>query len=245
MPQPLPTILAKVQPLILDGSNGVRLQLIKLFQALPSEKLAEHVEQLLLYVRAGLTHLAAEIRSTSLDVLQWLLDIAGDEVVSCPGGWAKTLRCFVGLLGWQGNDAGNWSFARASFGKASNESKIVVKQLNALGSFLKAGIAPPLDKTSIKEDTGFPVWHYSQHTIPARSHCFQHLDLFGTRREEESQMFEDRADRYRHLEEWGRSAITEGLERAKKEGGEVGRAAGFVAKVLADGIAAFEADVQT
>ena len=48
-----------------------------------------------------MTHLATEIRLFGLDVLEWLLQVAGDEVVSCAGGWVKMLKCFLSLLGWQ------------------------------------------------------------------------------------------------------------------------------------------------
>jgi pre-rRNA-processing protein IPI1 len=85
-----------------------------------------------------MTHLAGDIRLSSLDVLEWLLRVAGDEVVGCAGGWVKTLNCFLGLLSWQTDALGKWSSSKAILGKAGGESKIVVKQMNAFALFLKS-----------------------------------------------------------------------------------------------------------
>lgn len=139
LPQPPSVIILAVQRLILDGSNSVRQQLLKLLQALPKADITGHTDLLLLHTRAGMTHLATDIRTFALDVLEWLLEVAGDEVVSCAGGWVKTLKCFLSLLGWQNESSGKWS-APKSFGKAAGDSKVQVKQMNALASFLRAGL---------------------------------------------------------------------------------------------------------
>jgi pre-rRNA-processing protein IPI1 len=74
-----------------------------------------------------MTHLASDIRIFALDVLEWLLRVAGDEVVSCAGGWVKMLKCFLGLLGWQnGGSSGKWSVTQ-SFGKAGGDAKVQTK----------------------------------------------------------------------------------------------------------------------
>lgn len=49
--------------------------------------------------------MAADIRSTSLDVLGWLLSTAGDETVGSAGGWVKTMKCFLSVLGWNMDDS--------------------------------------------------------------------------------------------------------------------------------------------
>ena len=59
------------------------------------------VEKTLLYVRAGLTHIAPGVRESAADALGWLLDVTGDEVVGCAGGWAKTLKAICVTLTWR------------------------------------------------------------------------------------------------------------------------------------------------
>ncbi|CAC9893067.1 unnamed protein product [Aureobasidium pullulans] len=168
LPLPVATILPKIQPLILDASNSVRAALTNLLRALPPAHIATHVDHILLYVRAGMTHLAAEIRASSLDVLEWLLQTAGQELVSCAGGWLKTLQCFLTLLGWQSSKqeqaAGNWSSERAA----------------------------------------------------------------------RKRSFDDVAVR----------AVARGIQAAKKEGGEIGRAASGLEKALVDGMGEFHRDVE-
>lgn len=53
LPQPVSVILPALLPLILDASNNVRTQLLKLLRALPTTDVEDHVAQLLPYVRAG------------------------------------------------------------------------------------------------------------------------------------------------------------------------------------------------
>jgi hypothetical protein len=73
LPQPASVIIPVAQRLILDGTNSVRQQLLKLLQSLPQADIASHADQLLLHTRAAMTHLANEIRTFGLDVLDWLL----------------------------------------------------------------------------------------------------------------------------------------------------------------------------
>ena len=242
LPQPVAVILPEVQRLILDGSNSVRQQLLKLLQSLPPADIAGHADQILLYTRAGMTHLAGDIRLSSLDVLEWLLRVAGDEVVGCAGGWMKTLKCFLGLLSWQTDALGKWSSSKAILGKAGGESKIVVKQMNAFASFLRAGLLALSEETQMSNviSTSFPLWHLEQHTLPQRSNAFGHLNLYGALRDEEIEMYEDREDRQRVFHEKVEAAIMAGLENAKKSGGELGRAAAQLRKAIVDGMADFQ-----
>ena len=140
LPQPLSALLPKLYPLVLDGSSTVRTQLLKLFRSLPSGEMEDHVAEILPYVRAGMTHLAADIRLFAVDVLCWLLEDAGSEVVSCAGGWYKTLSCFLTILGWSTQDSMKWSSNRARFGKSGSEGRPMAKTLLALAEFLNAGI---------------------------------------------------------------------------------------------------------
>ncbi|KAF2798900.1 pre-rRNA-processing protein-like protein ipi1 [Melanomma pulvis-pyrius CBS 109.77] len=241
LPQPSSVILPAVQRLVLDGSNKVREQLLKLLQSLPKGDIASHSDQLLLHTRAGMTHLAAEIRVFALDVLEWLLGAAADEVVSCAGGWVKMLKCFLGLLGWQTDTSGKWSTPK-SFGKAGGDTKVQVKQMGALALFLKAGLVPltvaPIDLSG----NGFPLWQTEHHVLSQRSNAYAHLNLFGAPRDEEAEMYEDREDRQRVFHERAELAIVAGLEQATKGGGELGRAAAHLRKIVKEGMADYRGE---
>ena len=235
LPQPASVIIPAVQRLILDASNAVRQQLLKLLRVLPENDVATHADQLLLHTRAGMTHLSLEIRTFALDVLQWLIGIAGDEVVSCAGGWVKMLKCFLSLLVWKSEGEGKWSQAK-SYGKT--DAKLQVKQIDALTSFLRAGLYH--SQTALAtDDSDFPLWQTKHHMLSERSNVYAHLNLFSATRDEESEMFEDREDRQRVFHDRAEAAVITGLEQALKAGGEMGRAAAQLRKVVRDGMAGF------
>lgn len=236
LPQPLSSVLPKIYPLILDGSNGVRQQTLKFLRALPRNELPDHVPELLPYVRAGMTHLAADIRFFSIEVLAWLIEIAPNEVVSCAGGWVKTLNCFLAVLGWHAQDSAKWSSNRVSFGKASGDGKAQVRGLQVLADFLNAGLG--LAKNSFQVDENeqpwatFPMWHMESHELPKRSNAYAYLNLFDSQKDDDMDMLEDREDRIRVFREQFAPSVEVGLTSARKDGGEVGRAAGLVTKAL-------------
>jgi pre-rRNA-processing protein IPI1 len=190
-----------------------------------------------------MTHLASEIRLFALDVLEWLLRVAGDEVVSCAGGWAKMLKCFLGLLGWQSHNTGKWSVTQ-SFGKTNNDAKVQTKQINALTLFLRAGLVPnQKGKPLAMEASCFPLWQMQHHVVSERSNAYAHLNLFGAARDEEAEMYEDREDRQRVFHDRAEAAVVAGLEQAIKGGGELGRAAAQLRKVVKEGMADYNGDV--
>ncbi|KAF2689586.1 rRNA processing protein Ipi1 [Lentithecium fluviatile CBS 122367] len=245
LPQPTSVIIPAVQRLILDGSNAVRQQLLKLLQSLPKDEIAGHADQLLLHTRAGMTHLATDIRIFALGLLEWLLGVAGIEVVSCAGGWAKTLKCFLSLLSWQTDSSSKWS-ASKSFGKGAGDSKVHVKQMNALAAFLRVGLLPP-SQTTVTNMNGvstFPLWQTAHHILTERSNVYAHLNLFGAARDEEAEMYEDREDRQRIFRDRAEAAVAAGLEQATKGGGEMGRAAAQLRKLVKAGMADFHGEEQ-
>lgn len=240
LPQPAGLIISKVQPLVHSKSNGVRQQLVKLLQTLPAGDIAGNVDQLLLWTRAGMTHLSADVRSSSLNILDWLLQVAGDEVVSCAGGWFKTLKSFLSLLGWQARVDHDSHWTNRSTSTHPSDAKAQARILTSLASFLRAGLAPPTDPApDISAQLNFPLWHTDQHLRPTRSNAFAYLNLFGPPRDEEAEMYEDREDRQRVFYERFQPAIAAGLEEAKKAGGEVGRAASAVRKAIDEAMADF------
>lgn len=197
-----------------------------------------------------MTHLASEIRIFALDVLDWLLRVAGDEVVSCAGGWVKMLKCFLGLLGWQkpgpsgsgAGAAGKWSVTQ-SFGKAGGDAKVQTKQINALTAFLRAGLVPNQKGAPLVAQNGcFPLWQVQHHVISERSNAFAHLNLFGAARDEEAEMYEDREDRQRVFHDRAEAAVVAGVEQAIKGGGELGRAAAALRKAVKEGMVDYNGD---
>ncbi|KAK5130604.1 hypothetical protein LTR08_001923 [Meristemomyces frigidus] len=242
LPQPASLVVLKAQPLILDGSNGVRQQLLKLLKALPGD--IGPLEQLLLYTRAGMTHLSTDIRSSALDVLAWLLHTHPSAVLSCPGGWIKSLKTFQTLLSWQGGVSangtstttnGNWSATKTATNLGSN--KLLVHQLNTLATLLTAALTPePTSSTNTSESRAaslFPLCHADAHGLPKKSNPFGYLNLFGAPRDAEGEIYSDAGSRAEIFRELGLlEAFRQGVGEAKKEGGEVGRAASGVEKGL-------------
>lgn len=240
LPQPASVVLTKVNPLILDGSLSVRQQLLKLLRTLPQGDLGS-LEQTVLYARAGLTHLSTDIRITALYVLDWLLEANGEVVVSVAGGWVKNLQTFQNLLSWQGvpnaNSSasnGNWSKVKPASNLGSN--KLLVHQLTTLSHLLTNGLARPSQDphASARQAAAlFPLWHTDAHAIPTKSNCFSYLNLFGAPRDLESEVYDDVEERTNVFIDLNlRSAFEHGVSEAKKEGGEIGRAAAMVDKAL-------------
>ncbi|CAG8884370.1 unnamed protein product [Penicillium nalgiovense] len=170
LPQPVSVILPSLLPLILDGATSVRTQLLKLLRTLPPGDVEDHVAQLLPYVRAGMTHLAADVRSSAVEILSWMVEAAGESTVSCAGGWIKTLNCFLSVLGWHTEESSQWSSSRASFGKSGSQGKPMVKTLGALAVFLDAGIGKPsVDgvDSEMSGDDESPDWPFPFARLPS------------------------------------------------------------------------------
>ncbi|KAL4870486.1 hypothetical protein BDV12DRAFT_195424 [Aspergillus spectabilis] len=248
LPQPVSSILPPLLPLILDSNTSVRGNLLKLFKVLPENDIQDHVGQLLPYVRAGMTHLAADVRGSAVEVLSWLVSVAGEEVVMCAGGWVKTMNCFLSVLGWHGQGDSKWTStnptptSKATFGKAGSKGKPQVRVLAVLAEFLAAGLSDPsqiqhqsgdTDMDSTDGETGsFPILQTRAQMIPLTAAPYLYLNLFGAPRDEEGEMYETREDRWRVFEGRFLAAVEKGVEGARSEGGEVGRASAGVRKVL-------------
>jgi pre-rRNA-processing protein IPI1 len=231
LPATSSTVLNSICPLILDGTGSVRNQLLKLFQALPSEDVRDNVIKILPYMRAGMTHLSRDIRVSAVDFLSFLTKVAGPELVSSIGGWFQTLECFTTVLGWRSPEASKWSSTKASF---SGDVKSTVRIMQVLAEFLQAGLVSddhglPADNSMALE---FPLCQTDSISIPTKSNAYAYLNLFGASLEIEKQMLEDREDRWEAYVKSFQPAIVSGIDESKKEGGELGRAAGSLVKVL-------------
>lgn len=188
-----------------------------------------------------MTHLSTDIRLAALDLLDWLLASNGEAVVSCAGGWVKTLKTFQNLLSWtaQGSiissaTGAKWSNTKAASSLGSN--KLLVHQINTLTKFLNAGLKPRAhdpNALAVKAAQEFPMWHTEAHIMPTKSNCYGYLNLFGAPRDLDSEMYDDPGERAEALHESGLyDAFKYGVGEAKKEAGEVGRAASGLEKAL-------------
>ena len=185
-----------------------------------------------------MTHLAADIRTDALAVLEWLVEVAKGDVVTCPGGWVKTLNCFMSMMGWAvSSGSTKWTSAsKASFGKAG---KSLPRQLSVLAQFVRAGLVESDVDSGPLDGAMFPLCDVERHMIPTRSNAFAHLNLFGSLRDEEGEMYIDREDRQRAFHKRFQAVVEIGIENAKKEAGEAGRAAALLTKTLKDGMSGY------
>lgn len=229
-----PTLISKLLPLISDAAGPVRAQLLKLFMTLPAVEVRNHAEKCAMYIRAGMTHLSTDISGDSLSVLEWLLNVARDELVSCPGGWVKTLNSFCALMGWTVSASGGWSAAPKA-GLKAKDAQSRARQLGVLTKFVEAGLAPE----AAAERNSNAYWD-SIYLPPRTPHAFSYLNLFGTRRDEEADMYNDRESRQRIFHRRFEGSFAKGLEQTKKEGGLIGRSASSLDKAVKEGMAGFE-----
>ncbi|RPA96425.1 hypothetical protein L873DRAFT_1694498 [Choiromyces venosus 120613-1] len=246
----LPTtssLISSLLPLILDPAASVRAQLLTLLSHLPQTHIALHTRKILLFVNSAMTHISSEIRADSPKFLDWLVGACGEDVFSA-GGWGVCLRGLCGCLGFAG--AGG----SGAGGKASSivlpkvqDVKIALPHLSVLTKVLEAGLVGRVDVEGQEDGRrrrpdGLHV-SYEAHKLPSRSNAYASLGLFeplgavskdGVLQEAEP---EDRVSRMRYLTGGGSGravfdSLTAGLGRLKKDGGEVGRAAGKALAVL-------------
>lgn len=232
------TLLAKLLPLISDSSTPVRNQLLKLFRALPGEQVRYGVEQAIMFIRAGMTHLSADISNDAIGFLDWLVDVAGEDLVACPGGWIKTLNTFCAMLGWTATAGKNgWSSGGRSGSVRGKAALNQARTVEALGKFLQAGFDPE-EFTSSEPDTYLD----DIYRIPEGSNAFAYLNLTGPRRDEDGEMYADRESRQRVFHRRFLEPISKGVNACKKEGGTSGRAAAGLDQLLrsSDGMGDYE-----
>ncbi|KAK5199409.1 rRNA processing protein [Exophiala xenobiotica] len=231
LPINMNSLLNSLCPLILDGSSGVRTQLLKLFQTLPVDEVRDNVTRILPFMRAGMTHLSRDIRVSAIDFLSYLIDVAGSELVSCSGGWYQTLQCFTTVLGWRSPNADKWSSSKASF---SGDVKSTARIMQVLSDFLQTGLAVDNAATSgpAPMAVNFPLWHPDFLAIPHKSNAYAPLNLFGVQQDDEKQVLDDQEDRFRVYRTHFQPLVLAGVDAAKKEGGELGRASGLLVKTL-------------
>ena len=215
----------------------MRNQLLKLLQVLPKGNLDYYAEQVMLYIRAGMTHLAVDIRRSTLDIFDWAMGVCGRELLESPGGWIKTLKTFLILLGWSSGEKSSTKWSSNAVSVSGNE-RIMSKALATLASFLELGLIE--SETSSYDEAQlawewFPLRHTWLHMMPTTSHAYRRLNLFGAPRDEEGEVYGD-VDARRESFRTYQGAFEKGVEGTRKAGGELGRAGGKVAKVISEGM---------
>ncbi|KAI2615356.1 Rix1 complex component [Hypoxylon sp. NC1633] len=236
-----PTLLQKILPIMSDSSGPVRGQLLKLLRNLPADEIRPHVEKIMLYIRGTMTNISQEVKDDGLNYMEWLLDIAGEDVISSAGCWVKPLRDFMSVLGWTVNVAPTtaakkgWTSApRTTFG-AKKYGQSFPRQMLVLSKFLEMGFKPGMPTPWTPND-----WFSNISCVPRKTDPFGYIGLFKPPRDEEGEIYRSREDRQDIFQKRFRTAMEEGVEMAKKEGGTAGRAAATLDQVLQDGMGDYE-----
>lgn len=232
---PAQLILEKALPLITDGSPAVREQLLKLLQTLPANQCRGYEGRVVLYLQTGLTHIASGVCRSALDLCKWASETFGATLTSCPGGWFKVLKCFLLLLGWQpasnGREANKeWSGGGTAIEKLTKEAKLMVKVLETFASFLVLGLSSPEPEPDANQ-AAFPG--FRPHLIPTHPKPFARLGLFEAPTDIEDQLYDDVDARKAVFTAQFQRTVTKGIQTAKQQGGELGRAAGLLSKAAA------------
>ena len=212
------------------------------------------IERLAGFVRAAMTDMSSAVRADAVAFLDWLLDARANLLLACPGGWPRTLRTFVVMLGWSGYFAGGvdskagpatadekgWTSApRTTFG-ADRSGVAYVRQIGSLARFVAAGLKTTTttgDPGSGVGDRQHPGFSFYDHLwgMPAGPFPYAHLQLHLQDEYNRQYLDEDmRRDFFRrHMMD----GMLKAVEDARREGGAAGRAASVLAKAIRDGIA--------
>ena len=238
LPQPTKALLPKVLLLAQDANEGVRAQVLKFLQALPPQDVRENIETISRYLRLALTHLAVTIRSSAVDALGFILEIAGDELVSCLWGWVETLKCLIAVLGWDESKTGDgWTSHNP---KTTNDSRVMGKYLRLLTTVLQAGLSRP-SKDPEPAEIWFPGYQMDRYMIPQGSNPYGYLNLFGPATSEDEQGHDTHQERQNVFNQRFRPIVERGLVNARTEGGDVGRAAVKAHDAMSAAMNGFEA----
>lgn len=228
-------VLIKLLPLISDSSTPVRAQLLKFFRTLPREDVKHSVQNIIVYLRAGITHLSSDISNDSLGVMEWLLDMADDELVACLGGWFKTLSAFCATMGWSVSSSSSGWTSGARAGLKPKDAQSLARQITALSRFIEAGF-----RAGTVEGTKASEYWDNLYRLPRTVDGFGYLNLSDERSDEEGEIYSSREARQQVFRRRFLAGVSKGIERAKKEGGSTGRAASLLDEILQQGMGDFE-----
>lgn len=195
-------ILVATAPLITDSDRNVRSGCRNLLKQHEPHYVAASTDVILLYVHAAMTHINPGVRAESIQVLDWLLDVASGEVQRI--GFEKTLHLFPSLLGFADKGSGGVVVALAFTPKTR------VNHLQVLRKLIKQGSTPdaPASNILFHPDT-------AKFLLPPVSDPYT------------SETTEDCAARLEVLEGL-KPTFLSGLSNISREGGEIGRLAAKV-----------------
>ncbi|KAI1813167.1 Rix1 complex component [Poronia punctata] len=240
------TLLQKVLPLMPDSSRSVRSNLLKLLRQIPADEVRPHLQKAMLYIRGAMTHLSQDIKDDGLSYMEWLLDVAGDELVASPGCWVKPLKDFMSVLGWTVSNSatvatnGGWTSApRTTFG-SKKFGQSFPRQMTVLAKFLDLGFKSEAPNPWTPND-----WVDGIMVLPRIPDPFGYLGLFKPPRDEDGEIYRNRQDRQEIFARRFMDAVETGVDMAKKEGGAAGRAAALLDQALADGMRDYERPTRT
>jgi pre-rRNA-processing protein IPI1 len=168
------SVLTKLLPLVLDTSSSVRKQLLVLLKALPIREVSADTARILVFVRAGLTHLSSDISNDALSLLTWLLDVAPYETIVCQGGWLQTLRSLCSILGWSSPVDGGWSDGKNQY-HVSIHAKPQAERLTVLARLLNIGLQQ--DPAPDLKGVDFNVWSSLMFTSAVQCPVLNHLEI--------------------------------------------------------------------
>lgn len=175
-----------------------------------------------------MTHLSADISNDSLGFMEWLLEAADEDVVSCPGGWVKTLNTFCATLGWATSaKKDGWSSGGGRSGPKGKAAQHQARSLDAMTKFLRAGFKPEMALPSNSR----AYWD-NLYRISRDPNAFAYLNLTGPRRDEDGEMYTNRESRQRVFHRRFLDSVAKGVFQVQKEGGVTGRAASSLDQVL-------------
>ena len=105
------------------------------------------------------------MRLTGLDTMEWLLNVAGPQLIASPGGWLKTLNGMIAGLGWGAlrldAAAGSWRGLLRSrrFQGPRDQERLKTRQLeDSLSLLLETGFRSSMPSVKKRTPKGLRRW---------------------------------------------------------------------------------------
>lgn len=229
------SIVNSISPLILDTSASVRDTLLELFKTFNPVSVEPHSSLIMLYVHSAMTHLTPEIRAQSTQFLDYLIDVAPQEISRLS--FIKTMNCFFPLFGWPLENssatalnskvtlASSTVTTGLSFGAKADKTKLL--HLQSLEKLLILALQE--DQADVKNSSSFHS-ESNKFLLTTTPNPYLGLELFIAKNSNNDTtsdiiVTEDLDERMRIINDKYKVPLTRGLQESAKEGGQVGRVA--------------------